>query len=77
MNICVEHIRLRLSGISPDEGRRLAELVGHGLSTATAGSDGGHRQNLHVAIDARPGETLHATADRIAAAVARSLPGPW
>jgi hypothetical protein len=76
VNIRVEHIRLRLSGISPGEGRRLAELVGHGLSTATAGPGGGHRQNLRVAIDARPDETLHATADRIATAVARSLPGP-
>jgi hypothetical protein len=76
VNIRVEHIRLRLSGISPDEGRYLAELIGHSLSTASAGSNDGQAHNIRVAIDARPGETLHATADRITATVARSLTRP-
>ena len=76
MNIRVERIRLRVSGITREDGRRLAELIGHGLSTASAVGGGGHREDLHVSIDARPGEPLHATADRIAAAVAGSLPRP-
>ena len=31
VNVRIERLRLRVSGLSPDEARRLAELVGHGL----------------------------------------------
>jgi hypothetical protein len=72
-NLRVERMRLRLSGMSRDEARRLAVLVGNGLSGIRARPDDHRAEQLHVAIDARPGETTHATADRIAVAVAQSL----
>src|SRR5207244_4335964 len=67
----VERMRLRLSGISRDEASRLAVLVGHGLSGIRARPHTDRAEQLQVAIDARAGETVQATADRIAVAVAQ------
>lgn len=71
MNLHIERLTLRVPGLSSGEGRRLAELVGRGLSTIQPGVEG--RDALRLVVDARPGEGLEAMADRIATALSTSL----
>ena len=74
MNLHIERLTLRVPGLSPGEGRRLAELVGRGLSTIPPGVAG--CDTLRLTVDARPGETLEAMADRITTGVTTSLGRP-
>jgi len=73
VNVSIERIRLRLPEMSRDDGRRLAELLGRGLSAAPDPPADDRPEGLRLVLDARPGEAVPATADRIVAALARSL----
>lgn len=75
MTLRLDRLTLRLSGISEPEGRRLARLVGEGLATA-ASITGSDVPALRVALAARPGEPLEATANRIVAELVRALEAP-
>jgi hypothetical protein len=74
MVLRIDRLTLRVPGLSPDEGRRLAELVGRGLSTIPTGVEGGDA--VRVAVDARAGERLEALADRISKQLTSSLRSP-
>jgi hypothetical protein len=72
MDLRVDRLSLRVPGLSPDEGRRLAELVGRGLAGTQAGV--GDAGALRVSVQARAGEPLDGLAGRIAEQVSSSLP---
>ena len=67
----IDRLTLRVPGISPTEGRRLAELVGHGLSRIPP--DVRDRGTVRVSLAARPGERIEATAARITTSLRGSL----
>ena len=71
MDLHIDRLTLRVPGLSVAEGRRLAELVGRGLSTVPAGVEGGDA--VRLALDARPGERVEAMADRITTQLTTSL----
>jgi hypothetical protein len=71
MALHVEQLTLRVPGLSRAEGRRLAELVGAGLSRIPAGGEDVHA--VRLAIDARAGERLDGLAERIAEQLAIAL----
>lgn len=71
MELHIDRLTLRVPGLSADEGRRLAELVGKGL--ATIRPDVADSDSLRLAVDARTGERLEAMADRITTQVTTSL----
>lgn len=75
MNVDVDRLTLRLPGMTPADGRRLAQLVGEALASAPAAQGSGHVDSLRVTLDARPGEGLERLADRIAAGILRNLEG--
>ena len=66
MDLYADRLALRLSGMSPDEGRRLARLVAEAL--ASSGTPGNRDLGgLRLELTARSGESVEATARRIAA----------
>jgi hypothetical protein len=71
MDVHVDRLTLRVPGLSPVEGRRLAELVGGGLSTLPARVQGSDA--IRIAVDERPGERVEALAERITAHLTSSL----
>jgi hypothetical protein len=71
MDLHVDRLTLRVPGISPEEGRRLAELVGRGLSTIPAGVQAADA--IFIAVDARAGERVEALAERITTQLTSSL----
>ena len=71
MELHVDRLTLRVPGLSRDEGRRLAELVGAGMSRTPAGAAGVHAARLTVG--ARGGEQLEELAERIAAQLTSAL----
>jgi hypothetical protein len=71
MDLRIDRLTLRVPGLSPDEGRRLAALVGRGLAAIPA--DVADGDAVRVALDSRPGERVEAMADRIAAELTTSL----
>jgi hypothetical protein len=74
VSVHIGELTLRVQGISPEQGRRLAELVGRGLATLAPGSSEAHE--VVVTVDARPYEPVERTADRIAASVHGTLGEP-
>jgi len=73
MNLQVDRLALRISGIPEVDGRRLAQLVGDALATATPPATDGTVDALRVSVETRPGEALESTARRIAAELLRVL----
>ena len=73
MDLQLDRLTLRLAGVSPADGRRLATLVGHGLAAATAPATGGTSDALSLAITARPGEPIERLAHRIVVELVRAL----
>lgn len=71
MALRVDRLTLRVPGLSPPEGRRLAELVGGRLAGIPAGAEDAGA--VRVAVDARAGERLDGLAERIATQVTSSL----
>jgi hypothetical protein len=71
MDVHVDRLTLRVPGLSPAEGRRLAELVAGGLSRMPAGAQAGDA--IRIAVDARTGERVEALAARITARLMSSL----
>jgi hypothetical protein len=71
MDLRVDRLTLRVPGLSPADGRRLAELVGRGLATIPAGAQGADA--IRIALDARAGERLEALAERITTRLTSSL----
>jgi len=68
MNLHIDRMTLRVSGLSALEGRRLAHLVGERLGEAPP-LEPGAVPSLAVNIEAQPDETLDSAARRIADAV--------
>jgi hypothetical protein len=72
MDLQIDRLALRLSGLSEADARRLAQLVASSL--AAAGAPGGlMTDGLRLDLSARAGEPIEALAERIAAALASAL----
>ncbi len=72
MNLAIENLSLRLSGVPPGDGPRLARLVAEGLSRADAG--GAYSVGtLTIHAGAQPGEGVERLAEKIVAAVAAEI----
>jgi hypothetical protein len=74
MNLHLDRLTLRVSGLSVEQGRTLARLVSEGLMNAPP-FDGGFRPSIRVAVDEQPGESLDSTARRIVDGILRDLGG--
>jgi hypothetical protein len=73
IDLHVDRLTLRLTGISAGDGRRLAQLVAECLAAADTPGSTVTADRLRVGVTASPGEPLESTARRIAAAVVRAL----
>lgn len=72
--LAIDRLSLRVAGITEADGRRLARLVGEHLAAAPP-ANGGDTSAMRLRLDARPGEALESTAQRIAAAMRRGIEG--
>ena len=69
MNVTIENLSLRLSGVPPADGARLANLIADGLARAdAAGAYSIGALTIHAS--ARPGERMERLAEKIVAEVA-------
>jgi hypothetical protein len=73
MELRLDRLTLRLSGISAADGNRLAELVGHRLADATPPPTGGSTAAMIISIAARADDSLDSLAQRIVSEMLRSL----
>ncbi len=73
MDLDLDRLTLRVSGISAAQGRELADLVGRRLAGVVPPTTGGSTESLHVSIPARSGEPLDMLAQRIVTEMLRSL----
>lgn len=73
MNLHVDRLALRVSGISAGDGRRLARLVGERLAAVQAPAAAGTTDAMHLTLDASPGEALESMAHRIVADMLREF----
>ena len=73
MNLHVDRLTLRLAGISEADGRRLAQLVGERLASATPPAAAGTTDAMRVTVGAQRGEALESMAQRIVAEMLRGL----
>ncbi len=64
MNVTIDRMTLRLSGLSAAEGRRLASLIADRLSAAST-VELRSAPTLRADLDVRPGESLESAADRV------------
>lgn len=72
MALAIDRLSLKVAGITEKDGRRLAQLVGDHLAAAPPPADGA-RGAMHLRLEARPGEALETTAQRIASAMRRGI----
>ena len=73
MALSIDRLSLRVAGITEADGRRLAQLVGEHLAAAPHPPAGVATGAVRLRLEARPGEALESTAQRIAAAMRRSM----
>jgi hypothetical protein len=73
MDLDVDHLTLRLAGLSEPDARRLAQLVAEHLAIAEAPGGRIALDHVRLAVAARTGEALDATARRIAEELVRAL----
>ena len=73
MNLDLDRLALRVSGIAEAEGRRLAQLVGECLAAAPATRAAGTTDAMHLTLDTQPGEALESMAHRIVTEMLRGL----
>ena len=73
MNLDLDHLTLRVAGLSAAEGRRLAGLVAWQLAAAEAPDSAAANDGVSVRLGARPGESLKSMAQRIVAETLHSL----
>jgi hypothetical protein len=73
VNLHLDRLALRVSGISEAEGRRLAQLVGERLAAAPSTAAAGTTDAMHLSLDAQPGEALESMAHRIVTEMLRGL----
>jgi hypothetical protein len=73
MDLQVDRLTLRLAGISEEDGRRLAQLVGERLASATPPEAAGTTDAMRVTVGGQRGEALESMAERIVAEMLRGL----
>jgi hypothetical protein len=73
VHLDVDRLTLRLAGISEADGRRLAQLVGERLVTATLPATTGATDSMRLSVEARPGEAIESMAHRIVTEMVRGL----
>lgn len=71
--LAIERLSLRLSGLSEEQGRRLARLIAEGLAVSPLTDGAGDRQAVESRHAARPGSSLEDLSDRIVADLLRQL----
>ena len=69
----IERLALRVPGLSDQQGRRLAELVGEGLATAPHVQASGQFGRLEVRVTAEPGQDVSRLAQAIVAELLRQV----
>lgn len=72
MQLRLDRLTLRVSGLSPSDGRRLVELVGHRLAAASP-PPGGPVDAMNVTITPSEGESLESLSQRIVDEMLRSF----
>lgn len=73
MDLHIDRLTLRLSGISEADGRQLGRLIGDGIAAAPSPVGAHARERMDVAVAHRPGEPLESMAQRIVAEMLRGL----
>jgi hypothetical protein len=74
--LAIDRLSLRIAGITEADGQRLVQLVGEHLAAAPTPAFGAATDAMRLRLDARRGEALEATAQRIAAAMRRGMGAP-
>jgi len=70
----IERLTLKLSGISENDGRRLAQSIADGLASATSASEKlYHIDSLRVHATASPGNEVDMLSKQIVAEIVRQL----
>ena len=70
----IEHLTLKLSGISEGDGRRLAQLIAEGLASASISSESSHHIDLlHVNATASAAKGVDMLSKQIVAEIVRQL----
>jgi len=72
MNLQIDRLALRLTGVSERDARRLAQLVVRSLARSP-GHGAASTRSLRLDLSAPDGEPLESLADRIASRVASAL----
>jgi hypothetical protein len=69
----IERLALRVPGLSEQEGRRLAELVGGGLAAAPHFQESGQFGRMEVRVTAESGQDVSRLAEAIVAELLRQV----
>lgn len=73
-NITIERLTLNLTGLSPEEGRRLAHSIAAALAAAPASIQaGGNRDRVAVAVNATPDASVDHLAEQIVAELLQQM----
>jgi hypothetical protein len=70
----IDRLALKLSGISEDDGQRLARLIAEGLASSSITLEGTHYlDTMRVNITAGPGSRMDVLSKQVVAAVLQQL----
>jgi hypothetical protein len=69
--LVIDRLRLHLSGVSEDDGRRLARLIADGLAASSMPDRGGSAGSLGFKVDKSPVDDLETLSRRIVSEVLR------
>ena len=70
----IERLALKLSGVSESDGQRLAQLIAEGLASTTISSEGARRiDSLRVSAQANPDKNVDMLSKQIVAEIVRQL----
>jgi hypothetical protein len=71
-DLTIERLSLNLSGLSEEEGQRLARLIADGLANVSM-AGAGNRDAMKATVSASPGAGMQELSQRIVADVVRQL----
>ena len=71
----INELRLRVPGLSPEEGRQLGEMVGAGINRIRISETSRPRRirSLHIVADAKHGASIGGMAEEIVAKIEREI----
>jgi hypothetical protein len=69
----IDRLSLHLSGMSEDEGRRLARLIADGLAASSVPVDSGKIDSVESSAEPRDAKNLQSLSERIVADLVRQV----